>query len=234
MDYCIEFYYNKTIDSVFIHKLFYFLISRGVKYNAYRHKASYIISPENDKHISYMESEIKESTEKIALILQDYLKFCAKTTNLIIDLDYMCEVNFNFTLHVIPYKDGTCSLIFESGEYRIADEKTFLVFINLCKDVFNKLDFSHGAFKVGHDQSYIPSNGEKFLKEEPSIVNFYSKTLVAKLGHETLLSVPALKVEELENGGVMVLICTNVRGCPDDISKARIHLHQDIPQATDN
>ncbi|MDW7777375.1 MAG: hypothetical protein SCH39_13705, partial [Methanosarcinales archaeon] len=73
-------------------------------------------------------------------------------------------------------------------------------------------------------QDDIPFNKEDFLKALPDIVNFYSKPLVDKIGREKLLSAPAKKVEELENGGIMLLICTNQLGCPDEFDQVINHL----------
>ena len=63
MDWSIQFYHNKNLDPVFINKLFYFLVSRGVKYNA-RGGGYSILAKDTEKDMRYSEKEVKESTEK--------------------------------------------------------------------------------------------------------------------------------------------------------------------------
>ena len=209
MDWEIQFQYDKDLNQVFIHKLFYFLISRGVKYNACpRYKTYYLIltdKPEND--IEYNEEERKESTEKLAEIIDIYSKFDLKTTIFSIWLDYLNEMNFRFGIGISQTKDSGSSISFSAGEHLVPDEKSFLAFVNLCKEVFVRLDLSHGAFRSEYEDS-VPADKKDFLKEKPNIVNFYSKPLVDEIGREKLLSTPAFKVEELDNGGVMLIVCT--------------------------
>lgn len=224
MNWTIQFYYYKNLDPVFINKLFYFLVSRGVKYNAYKFKSRYAIYTENPKKdIEYTEKEIKESTEKFAEIIDAYLKFDLRTTQLDVFLDYLDEVDFCFRVYIIPIEDNKCLISFEAGEHLIPDEKTFLSFIKLCKEVFERFNFVFGAFRSQYQDS-IPFNDDDFLKKTPDIVNFYSKPLADKLGREKLLSAPAKKVEELENGGIMLLVCTEQLGCPDELDRVRHHL----------
>lgn len=148
-------------------------------------------------------------------------------THLDIILNYLGEVDIKFGIYIIPVKDNKCLISFEAGEHLIPDEKTFLIFINLCKEVFNRLNFVHGAFRSQYLDD-IPLNEEDFLKKLPNIVNFYSKPLVDKFGREKLLSAPARKVEELENGGIMLLICTEQLGCPDELDAVRLHLGYEL------
>ena len=73
--------------------------------------------------------------------------------------------------------------------------------------------------------SFLGKEGIELVKKElPDIVNFYSKPIVDKIGREKLLSAPARKVEELENGGIMLLVCTEQLGCPDELDRVRLHL----------
>lgn len=226
MDWSIQFYYDKNLNPVFINKFFYFLVSRGVKYNAKGGGYS-ILAKDTKKDIDHSEKEVKESTEKLAEIVDTYLKFDLRTTHLDIILNYLGEVDIKFGIYIIPVKDNKCLISFEAGEHLIPDEKTFLIFINLCKEVFNRLNFVHGAFRSQY-QDDIPLNEEDFLKKLPNIVNFYSKPLVDKFGREKLLSAPARKVEELENGGIMLLICTEQLGCPDELDAVRLHLGYEL------
>lgn len=225
MNWSIQFNYYKNLDPIFINKLFYFLVSRGVKYNAYKFKGRYAIynikDPKKDR--DYTEKEIKESTEKLAGIIDTYLKFDLRTTHFGIFLDYLDEVVFHFGVYIIPIEDNKSLISFEAGEHLISDEKTFLSFINLCKEVFEIFNFSFGAFRDENTDD-IPHSEEDFLKVMPDIVNFYSKPLVDKIGREKLLSAPAKKVEELENGGIMLLVCTNQLGCPDEFDQVINHL----------
>ena len=217
MEWSIDFNCgNSELNPVFIHKLFYFLVSRGMKYNAYEYKGQYhIIGKKPGKDIHFMEKEIGESTEKLAEIIDTYLTYDLKTTSLDIWLEYSGKVSFTFNILIFQMRDNKVSILFDTGEHLITDEESFLAFIDLCKEVFVKFNCSYGAFRSEY-QNYIPSSKEDFLKEKPNIVNFYSKPLVEELGRERLLSAPAYKVEELENGGIMLIMCTNVLGCENN------------------
>jgi hypothetical protein len=97
-----------------------------------------------------------------------------------------------------------------------------LTFVNLCKELFVKFSFIYGQSRSQYE-GIIPTDIDEFLKERPNIVNFYSRPLVDKIGREKLLSTPAFKVEELENGGVMLIVCTEPLGC-DNIYEVWRHL----------
>jgi hypothetical protein len=207
----IEFYYDKDLDPVFIHKLFYFLISKGIKYNA-KFKGRYSILPKLNEYIGYTEKEVKESTEKLAEIIGTYLKYDLKTALFGIYLDYLGKANFYFHIDITPIENNKCIISLGTNLYSIPDEKTFIIFTNLCKDIFVKFNFKYGASRSQFEGN-IPLIEEDFLKVRPNIVNFYSKPLVDKMGREKLLSTPAFKVEEIENGGVMLIVCTEPLGC---------------------
>ena len=224
MDWDVQFRCNENLDPVFIHKLFYFLISIGIKYNAGDYNTYYLIYTEkNENDVEYKEKERKESTEKLAEIVDTYTKFNLKTDLLSIWLDYQKEVDFRFSFTLNPVGENNLFVTFGTGEHLIPDEKSFLVFINMCKEVFVRFNFSYGAFRI-ENVSDVPHDRGDFLKEKPNIVNFYSKSLVDKIGREKLLSTPAFKVEELENGGVMLIVCTKVIGCPDEMNRVWEHL----------
>ena len=212
MEWSIQFNYDKNLDPVFVHKFFYFLISRSVKYNS-KHKGRYHIIPKGIvKAVEGAEKEIKDSTEKLAEIVDAYVKFDLKNVSLGIFLDYAGEVDFYFRVFIGPIMDNKSFIAFTTNEYAIPDDKTFFTFMDLCKEAFVKFDFSYGAFRSQYEPT-IPSDEEDFLKERPNNVNFYSKPLVDKIGREKLLTTPARKVEELENDGVMLIVCTEPLGC---------------------
>ena len=204
MDLTIQFCYDKSLDQAFINKLFSFLITRGAKYNAGKYKGSYFIIPAGlVKGIEHTEDVIKDSTEKIAEIIDEYLQYDLQTTSLGISLEYFGEVNFDFRIYVIP--EGDKSLIsFETIDREVANENAFLSFVNLCKDVFEKFNLSYGVYKDEY-HDYISLNDSDLPIEASSIINFYSKSLVDKIGRETLLSTSAQVIEELENGGLMII-----------------------------
>ena len=210
MEWEIQFQCDTDIDPVFIHKLFYFLVSRGAKYNAGDFTAPYFIftkQPEND--VEYEEKEIKESTEKLGEIVDTYTKFNLKTDSFSIWLCYQKEVTFSFNFGLTPRNENGLLISFWAGEHLVPDENTFLVFMDLCKELFVRFNLSHGAFRSEYENS-VPSNKKDFLKEKPNIVNFYSKPFVDQIGRDILLSSPAFKVEELDNGGVMLIVCTDI------------------------
>jgi hypothetical protein len=225
MEWSIQFDYDKDIDPVFVHKLFYFLVSRGVKYNS-KHEGRYNIIPNGHaKVIGNAENEIKDSTEKLAEIINAYIMYGLRNANLDVLLDYTGEVDFYFGVFINPVRDNTNKsfISIDSNDYEVADSKSFFIFMDLCKEIFLKFNFSYGAFRSQY-QPVIPSDEREFLKEKPNVVNFYSKSMVDVIGREKLLSTPAVKVEELENGGVMLIICTEAIGCPDELRMVWKHL----------
>lgn len=222
MEWSIQFYYDEKPNSVFINEFFNFLICKGVKYSF---KGGYSIHGKDIKNIHNSEKETKESTEKLPEIICDYLKHDLNNTHLDVVLNYVGEVNYKFSIYIIPIKNK-CFISFEAGEHLISDKRTFLSFVNLSKELFNRLNFGYGAFRTQY-QDDIPFNEQDFLRENPDIVNFYSYPLVNKIGREKLLSTPAFKVEELENGGLMLLVCAEPLGCPEEIRKVCHHLGYD-------
>lgn len=94
--------------------------------------------------------------------------------------------------------------------------------MNLCKEAFVRFNFVYGSFR-NEFQEDVPYSVDGFLKESPDIVNFYSKPLVDRIGRDRLLSSPAFKVEELENGGIMLLVCPGPFGF-DDLERVGYHL----------
>ncbi|WP_321429190.1 hypothetical protein [uncultured Methanolobus sp.] len=222
MEWSVQFKYNEDLDPVFINKFFDFLVSKGVKYNINR-KGRYNISP--DKHvksIGYFEEEIKDSTKKIPEVVKTFVNYDLKKASFSIFLDYVGEVDFYFIVF-IGHDDDKSLIAFDSNDYAVPDDETFFAFMDLCKEVFVKFGFSYGAFR-DEDHESIPMDEDEFLKEKADTVNFYSEPLVDKIGRERLLSTPARKVEELENGGVMLIVCTEALGCPEEFDKVWRHL----------
>jgi hypothetical protein len=215
MDWDIQLCYDKNLDGIFINKFFNFLESKGAIYNA----GSYIINETNinEKPIVHLGKDINGSSDNIEHIIAIYNQKDLKSTQLSIDLDYLSELNFSFWVHFVPQKNK-CIISFGTTTYLVPDKNRFLSFINLCRDVFIKFNFNYGSFRNEY-QDPIPLEKDEFLKEPPNIVNFYSKSLVDTIGCNKLLSTPAYSVEELENGGIMVIVCTNQLGCDnmDDV-----------------
>lgn len=54
--------------------------------------------------------------------------------------------------------------------------------------------------------------------------NFFSPSIVRKLGKEKLLSAPAWKIKELADGGMMIVVCENPLECENE-EKERIESH---------
>ena len=224
MEWSVQFNHNDSLNPIFINNLFYFLVSKGVKYNAGKYEGSYFIyGAEPGKDIEHFEDGIKESTVKLIEIVDTFLKFDLNTTSLGVHLDYFGDKKFHFWISILQVEQKKSFISIGTNENEILDEKTFLSFINLCKEVFEKFNFAFGAYRNEY-MDEIPFNEEDFLKELPDIANFYSKPLVDKIGREKLLSAPATKVEELENGGLMLLVCTEQLGCPDELDGVWRHL----------
>lgn len=129
MDWAIQFYYDKDLDPIFINKLFYFLISKGVKYNNVT-PGSYSIIPHygEGKNISHSEKVVDESTEKLAEIVEAYLKYNLKTTTLNVFLDYHNKIGFYVS--IIPEDNGKCLITFDTTSYNFPEEKIFIDWIN--------------------------------------------------------------------------------------------------------
>lgn len=224
MEWSVQFNHNDYLNPIFINDLFYFMVSKGVKYNAGKYKGSYFIyGAEPEKDIEYFEDGIKESTVKLTEIVDTFLKFDLNTTSLGVHLDYFGDKKFHFWVSILQVEQKKSFISIGTNSYEILDEKTFLSFTNLCKEIFGRFNFAFGAYRSEYMDD-IPLDSEEFLKEKPNIVNFYSKPLVDKLGREKLLSSPAKKVGELENGGIMLLVCTEQLGCPDELDGVRLHL----------
>jgi hypothetical protein len=218
MEWEIQFYHDVTPSHNFINDLFAFLLSHNVKYNP--KESTYFIIPQGIKSISLKREE--RSTIDLNKIINTYLIYDIKTTNLGIYLEYYGDVDFYFYLHVIP-TNNKYFISFDTNEYMIPDEKSFFSFVNLCKDAFEKFNFSYGASR-SQWQNAIPPSENEFIMEKPDIVNFYGKRMADKVNRKKLLSTPAKHVEELVNGGILLIACTNPPGCPDEMERIRKHL----------
>lgn len=210
----------RTLIRFLIHKFFYFLVSRGVKYNA-NYRGTYSIIPEVEKSVSYNEKDDKEATEKLAEIIDTYLKYDLKATTLSIFLRCLSDADLHCYVDIVPGVKGKCWICFDVTSHGIHSEETFFAWVNLCKDVFVRFNLAYGSLRDEYEDP-IPLDVDAFLKEEPNYVNFYSKPLVDKIGREKLLSAPVYKVEALENGGIMLVVCAlydDQIGCLNEIRK---------------
>lgn len=224
MEWKIYFCYDKNPDLVFIKNLLEYLVSRGVKYNK-KDRGEYLISLKTG-YISYTEREVGGSTEKLFGIADTYAKYDLNTTSLSILLSYFGEAYFKFFLCIVPDSHGKCGISLETNNGIISNEKQFFAWVNLCKDIFVRFNFAYGSLRNDFEEP-ISLDVNEFLKELPNYVNFYSRPLVDRIGREKLLSAPAEKVEELENGGVMIVVCALYAwgiGYPDKLEKLWSHL----------
>lgn len=222
MEWRVQLVINKNLDPLLIKDFFTFLESNGVKYNAGNKGKSGI---EGKYYINCRGSHEEDKTgsnEKISDIITTYLTYDLSTTSLSVYLDNTNEVVFPFNVSVHQLEEDKSLFFFGGNDYKITNEQTFLTFIKLCKMVFVKFNFIYGSFRNEY-QDDAPYSIGNFLKESPDIVNFYSKLLVDMIGRDKLLSTPAYKVEELENGNVMLMICATPTGC-EDLEKAGYHL----------
>ena len=220
----LELLLDKNVDNVFIYKLFFILVSKGVKYNARYNGAYSIFSKNTNNNIYYKEPTIIESTEKLAEIVARYEKFDLHTTSLVINLEYINGIYFNFSLYVTPVINNKTLVSFSINDNSLVEEQAFLAFIDVCKETFDRLGFTYGSIKNEY-QDNIPLDEDTFLEKMPDVINFYSQSLISKLGRDKLLSAPAYKVEELSNGGIMLLICNSIKNCSDyDIDRVSTHL----------
>lgn len=199
------------------------MISKGVKYNNTFVGGYFVIGKEPKIDIEHIEKEIDESTEKLSEIINTYMKYDQITTSLSVWLSYSNEITIPFTIYLSQDKVNKSLITFETNVHHTPNEQAFLQFLNLCKDIFIAFNFVYGSYR-SQDEGFIPSHEEEFLKEPPNIVNFYSKSIVSKIGRKKLLLSPAYKVEELSNDGIMLLLCTNPLGCYDAYWNVREYL----------
>lgn len=219
IEWAIEFVYDKNLDQVFINNFINFLISKGLRYQT---GGYFSIIYDKTRFIRYDDEKYKESIKNLDDIINTYLQHDLKTSSLFVRFYYPSEVKIDFELGIIPSEEKKCLIRFETNEVA-TPESEFITFVKLCKEVFNSFNFVYGAYRMGiHER--IPLNSDEFLYERPTNVNFYSKPLVDKIGREKLLSTPAYKVEELRNGGVMLLACQEPWWCYDELNKVWHHL----------
>lgn len=209
LEWGIQFYSNKSLNPFFIRDFFKYLVSKGID-NSAGPFSIYINTP--DKYLNFDDTKIKE--ENIIIvddIIDIYLRCDLTRSSLSISTRYL---DISFIIRIYP-KENKCLIMFDTYDVNIRDEKSFLAFVNLCKETFVHFNFVYGAYRNEYQED-IPLNIGDAIMEKPKIVTLYSKLLVDRMCREKLLKAPAYKVEELENGGVMLLICTDPVGCPDD------------------
>lgn len=112
-----------------------------------------------------------ETTEKLAEIIETYLKYDLQWASLSIYLDYVCKPVFHFELVINQAIKGITRLSFDTNYDAIHGEKTFLTYVTLCKDVFSKFNFDYGSFR-NRDEGQVPSIEDYFIEEQPTLSIF--------------------------------------------------------------
>lgn len=111
----------------------------------------------------------------------------------------------------------------ETIDDAVPDEKAFLVYVDLCKALFSRFDFVFGTLQ-NRDEGPVRFNMDHCSLLPPGVVNFYSRGLAEKIGREKILWAPAYRVEDLENSGIMWLVCSYPEGCHKELRKAEQYL----------
>ncbi|MFD1586253.1 hypothetical protein ACFR9U_04620 [Halorientalis brevis] len=76
--------------------------------------------------------------------------------------------------------------------------------VDLATVLFDRFKFDFGAYRSEHADP-IPSRVNEIGPDDASLVTYYSSAMVDEIGRDKLRTAPAVAIEELDSGGVMVL-----------------------------
>lgn len=215
-DWEIQFLWSGTPTPRLVHRVLYSLVAEGARYNAGTYPGSYLIVPVNpDEQIRQKATSNAECTERLADIVETYADFDPTTTEIGIELAYTVSSDpIHFTVAFHPTDDGQCVVELEVTGSEIQSEDRFRTFLELAKAVFERVGFEYGAHRSEYDEP-IPTTSAEFLQESVRTVTFYSTGLADEFGRKRLLSSPAEVAVEIDDGSVMLVVCSDPQGCGD-------------------
>ena len=207
----VQLYRQGDYEPHFPERLCFALVALGGRYSAERY-GQYSISDPDGAFETVMEDDIHEATERLADILGEF-RDRDGANQFSVSLDYP-DACFPVT-HVFSEREHGSVLTFQAHTADIGGESSFLRFVDLCTDVFDRFGFDHGGFyRDIYDD--VPADPDEFLAERIEGLRLYSPALAERVGYDRLRPAPAYQVTELANGGVSVLVCADALGnCPN-------------------
>lgn len=206
----IEFYRDAVPTRRFVAQLLFFLASRGAVYGGREFPGFYhvfdTVDAVSDKDILQHEDDAEERTEKLGTILDEYYQFDPERTGLTVTFERNCTPNFCFWVGVLP-RDGATQIKLETSTNYVSDEATFDAFLDLCRELFVRFNLVYGVYRTEYEET-IPLGRRAALEMDPRCVTFYSSGLVEEMGREYVLGAPTDHVEQLEDGGVALVLST--------------------------
>jgi len=225
-DWCIQFQRQHAPTAEFVHQLLYCLVANGVQYNAGQYPGEYIIVPKKHENKIFEreeENENREHTERLGEIIETYRRFEPRGTSLRILLAYTETTSpIHFTMAVRPSDNSEHEIRLEVTSKEIKQTERFLSFVELCIIVFERLDLLWGRYRSEYDDfSPQPTTPDCHA----SVVNLYSDELAEMIGREKILSAPALRVTELNQEKIALVVCGDPYArCRDELMAVNRHL----------
>ena len=173
--------------------------------------------PQEDR--IYMGPDGKDDT--LEEILTWYTERDPTKTSLSIWFEYNEE--FDFSLSFLSSTESDTRFRVFSDTTKVKSEQQFLTLVDLAADLFCQFSFDYGAYTNEYSRS-IPANWEEIAAHHPQMVTLYSKKIIDHIGRQKLLKTPALEVRELQNGSILLIVCSDpMGGCPElEIAKNHI------------
>lgn len=210
-EWSVEFYRDESLSHRFAARLLFLLVSRGVRFGGGNYPAQYSIFEHGpDEFVKQKADDRSEQTEELGTVLDEYRTYDPERTSLTVSLDYLEEPTFYFWIKLSP-RDGKTRVAFETHTNYLDSGAAYDTFVQLCREAFVRFQFVYGSYRTEYDGS-LPLDRESILRLDPRRITFYSADLVEALGREYVLDAPAERVEELDNGGVLLLLSTEREG----------------------
>jgi len=161
MKWGIECYRDAPIDETFVHGLFYRLVAEGARYNAAKYPGSFFISGNCHDEV-FEEEEIEDRTHKISNIITKYGSFDTSKTSLTVNLNYIGDAEFYFSVGIRPNSNATVVDI-QTTTNEIQSDEEFMTVVTLCKRVIESFEFTHCRY-TNENRGGLEFDSESFIE----------------------------------------------------------------------
>lgn len=224
MDYRIDCYSDESPSQLLVHQVLYVLVSCGSKYNVGNYPGHYGIATKtpNEDHFHHEDKEDGEIVEKLPEIIEIFDSYNLETTTLSIGLADTYTDSIHYSISFMPKDHDKTHITILSNKRDAGERGQFLRLMELVETVCRRFGIYHAAFRW-EDYSSPPVEPEDIVSDELQRVAYYSNDIVEMIGREHLLSTPAYRITEHEDGGVFLIIDPEF-GFSEQLETAQEHL----------
>jgi len=228
----IEFIQRKKIDEELVKKVIDSLLEGGVKFFGGLDENGKDLSSDVCRGVTVRD---KEDNDKE--VIPDSLNECVEAIANTEHSGYICmvhkDIDNTFDLKFI--KDRSIGISIRNPFFSNKEEETML---NIIKCMYNASQVVYGYGEDEH-KWYLEDGREMPTKEIWKLtspinlkyiysINIFGPEIVKKIGREKLLSAPSGKTEELMDGGILLMLGTNIFGSYDAVNHQIVEKHLEL------